>query len=402
MPEPTNTVAEIAGATDWNARVNLIRQIPEEYGKAQHASIYATVGVQVYASSFAPDFAYIPWRSEYEEARFYGAYASAVELTHGFTQVSEADLVATMTRDPSTLLVFRTIMGYLRDEFAVATEGVAGGPEKLPVLSKSAVESLEQGKKPRRAAVITSCARLIDGLMQGTIYPTAAGIARRKQDKPDTRGGWADVQELADRGVPYEVFLHQRHYGGAFGQLLNATSTQRGNLLEDAVEEALLARGTPYIRTGAHNQAAIAQKFNLTVRPAPDFVFFDEHQALRGMLECKVANNGGTARDKAPRFALLGREANRLGGIPLFAVLGGLGWKRAGDALGPVVRDTDGRVFTIATLAAMTTVQPFPQLESLAGDRRSWGNLDTMTEQASTDAARRLDQEERREGHEPW
>jgi hypothetical protein len=35
----------------------------------------------------------------------------------------------------------------------------------------------------------------------------------------------------------------------------------------------------------------------------------------------------------------------------LFAVLGGIGWRRTADALGPVIRDTDGRTFTLATLA---------------------------------------------------
>lgn len=52
----------------------------------------------------------------------------------------------------------------------------------------------------------------------------------------------------------------------------------------------------------------------------------------------------------------------RLGGIPLFAVLAGLGWTRTSDALGPVVREADGRVFTIPTLREMLTVQPFPGL----------------------------------------
>jgi hypothetical protein len=48
--------------------------------------------------------------------------------------------------------------------------------------------------------------------------------------------------------------------------------------------------------------------------------------------------------------------------VPLFAVLAGLGWRRAADALGPAVRDTDGRVFTMPTLQEMLTVQPFPDL----------------------------------------
>jgi hypothetical protein len=80
------------------------------------------------------------------------------------------------------------------------------------------------------------------------------------------------------------------------------------------------------------------------------------------MLECKATNNGGTARDKALRFARLREESVRLGGVPLFAVLGGMGWARVNDTLGPVVRDTDGRVFTLATLDELLTVAPFPAL----------------------------------------
>jgi hypothetical protein len=99
-----------------------------------------------------------------------------------------------------------------------------------------------------------------------------------------------------------------------------------------------------------------------TVSPAPDFVVYDHADTLRALLECKGANDGGTARDKALRFERLRTEANRLGGIPLLAVLGGLGWTRVNDTLGPVVRDCDGRVFSVANLHEMLTVAPFPTL----------------------------------------
>jgi len=42
------------------------------------------------------------------------------------------------------------------------------------------------------------------------------------------------------------------------------------------------------------------------------------------MIECKIANDGGTARDKAARYRSLRQEAARLGGVPLFAVLDGV------------------------------------------------------------------------------
>ena len=106
----------------------------------------------------------------------------------------------------------------------------------------------------------------------------------------------------------------------------------------------------------------IARKFSLTLKPAPDFVIHDPDGMLRAILECKQVNDGGTARDKAARFAALRGEAMRLGGVPVFAVLAGLGWTRTMDALGPVIRDTDGRVFTAANLQLMIATDPFPSL----------------------------------------
>jgi hypothetical protein len=158
------------------------------------------------------------------------------------------------------------------------------------------------------------------------------------------------------------MFLHQRHYGGAFGQVLNASSEKRGNLIEEAVEALFTEHGILHIRTGAHNQAEIEERFEVQVHPAPDFVVYDDADNLRAMLECKGANDGGTARDKALRFERLHEESVRLGGIPLLAVLGGLGWMRVNDTLGPVVRDCDGRVFSVSNLDELLTVAPFPTL----------------------------------------
>jgi hypothetical protein len=205
-------------------------------------------------------------------------------------------------------------------------------------------------------------AHTLTEIINGTLFGAPGLGLHSKQEKPDTEHGWTSVQELAAKRVPFSVFLHQRHYGGAFRQVLDATSSQRGNLIEDAVENLFNEKGVPYIRTGAHNQGEIAEKFEVLVTPAPDFVVHDNSGALRAMLECKGANDGGTARDKAPRFERLHDESVRLGGIPLIAVLAGIGWSRVNDTLGPVIRDTDGRVFTLVTLPEIVTVAPFPSL----------------------------------------
>lgn len=205
-------------------------------------------------------------------------------------------------------------------------------------------------------------AKAICSVIDGSLFGEPPTGLLSKQAKPDTERGWASVQSYATGGVPFAVYLHQRHFGGAFRQVLDATSTRRGILIEDAVEAVFREHNIPFIRTGSNNQAEIADRFEVRVTPAPDFVVFDKAGALRAMLECKGTNNGGTARDKALRFERLRDESIRLGGVPLIAVLGGMGWTRVNDALGPVVRDTDGRVFTLSTVKSMLEVAPFPAL----------------------------------------
>jgi hypothetical protein len=158
-------------------------------------------------------------------------------------------------------------------------------------------------------------ARTVVEVMNGDFFGEAPPGMNSKQDKPDTANGWDSVRDFAAGGVPLNVFLHQRHYGGAFRQLLDAISSRRGDLIEDAVEALFTEHGISFIRAGSHNQADIAARFEVRVTPAPDFVVFDPRDdSLKAILECKGANNGGTARDKARRVTALKDESIRLGG----------------------------------------------------------------------------------------
>jgi hypothetical protein len=362
MPDLDDTIAAIAEAPTWDARVTLIRQIPERFGMGQQAEVYSQVARAVYVSNLAPDFAYVHWRDDYELGPIEEAYGFAYDATAGFTDVSRENLATALTAHPTTLRVFRLLLGFTTQEFAASTAVIAEEPE-LPVLSNSKVKAIEAAGAVTDP-IASTCATVIDRAMSGDLFPEPAAGLRRKTEKPDTVGGWYMVQRYAAEGVPLPAFLHQRHYGGAFRQLLDATSSQRGNILEDGVAELFDRDGIRYVRTASHDQAEIERRFGLTVRPAPDFVVYNGNDAPRALLECKGANDGGTARDKAARFRGLRQEAMRLGGVPLFAVLSGLGWRRTADALGPVVQHTDGRTFTLANLGEMLTVQPFPALVS--------------------------------------
>ncbi len=364
MSNIQDTITKIANAKSWDHRIAQIRLIPQNHGTNEHPSIYAEIARLLYVPHLAADFAYIHEDSFYGREYFEQVYADADVATAGFTKVTEADLTSVLVSNPKTLLVFRTIMGLTQGEFAHATI-MAGEPIGLSPLSPNKVDAMERNGTATTNEQAKVAAKTLSQIIDGSLFGVPVGDLVSKQAKPDTENGWQSVRLFASGGVPFSLFLHQRHYGGAFRQVLDATSTKRGDLIEDAVEALFKGNGVPYIRTGSHNQGDIATRFEVRVSPAPDFVVFDKSGTLRAILECKGTNDGGTARDKALRFAKLRGESNRLGGIPLIAVLGGIGWARVNDALGPVVRDTDGRVFTLSTLSAMLGVAPFPSLIGL-------------------------------------
>lgn len=358
------TISRIVSASTLNQRVAEIRKVPGRHGSDDHASIFSEVAKKAYVPHLTPTFAHVSRVPFYDRVTMDESYAHAYIGTEGFTKVDTGTLADLLRERPNSLLAFRTICGLTKDEFAHAVERSSRSHK----VAGAAIDKIERGEsavKPERA---TAIATALDALIGQTLFgPGTEETPVKQAFKPDTALGWGSVEAFARDGVPFSAFLHQRHYGGAFRQLLDATSSKRGDIIEDATQELFDTNGVPYIRTGSHNQSAVAKRFGLDVRPAPDFVVFDERtDTLRAILECKGANDGGTARDKAGRFKNLRSEAVRLGGVHVAGILGGVGWKRTRDALGPVVEATEGLVFTLETLPEMLTVEPFPPLLGIA------------------------------------
>lgn len=364
MATPEATVDRVVAAPSWDRRVEEIRRVPEAHGRQEWRQVYAAIADRLYRPYLSPQFAYVEWREDYAADTFAEAYRWASQQTDGFRRVTTEDLTQAIREHPQTLLVFRTIIGYTSNELAYAVREVAERLD-LPKVSGNRAKSIERGTVPTELQA-KACAEAIVRLVEGRMWEEAPGDFQPKRQKPDTQEGWKSVRRFAEVGVPYEVFLHQRHYGGAFRTLLDATSSGRGNVLEEEVVDLLEEAEIPFIRTGSTNQSEVSRKFGLTVQPVPDFVVYKPPDTLQALIECKQTNDGGTARDKAARYTKLRGEAVRLGGAALIAVLDGLGWERVNDALGPVVQACDGRVFTLSTLSEMLEVQP---LSGLAAGR---------------------------------
>ncbi len=283
-------IAGIVSATTVNERVRLIRQVPEKFGKAEHQEIYSEIAKAVYVKDLSPDFAFVHWREDYELEDIERAYTAACEQTRIFENTSPQVVAATILEYPATLRIFRLLLGLTTQEFAAATLIVASQTGQKPILNGT-VKNIEIGKPISRVAAALA-ATVIDQAMQGQLFGNPPKGLRSKIDKPDTRNGWQTVRLFARERVPLEVFLHQRHYGGSFRQLLDATSSLRGDVVEQAVEELFSANGIQFVRTGSSNQSMIARKFSLTLKPAPDFVIHDPDGMLGAVSGCVEIRRG--------------------------------------------------------------------------------------------------------------
>ena len=345
----------------WPERVAAIRAVPTEFPGKEHQSVYAAAARVYYQDQIAPHFHMIPWDEKHaDRASFRTAYDQAAAHTAGFTRVRPDDLAECIERFPMTVRIFRLMVGYTPEELAKTTSALEGVK-----LGKATLEGFEAGRAvtTRSVQAAEALGHQLAALIAGTggfevSDEIRAKGFRTKLDKPDTQRNWDSVRDFHEHGVPYSELLYQRFYGGSFRQIQDAGGSKKGNLLEDAVEELLIHAEVPHVRTTSVDTIREAREdYGVTVQPAPDFVIHDGSVA-KGLLECKSAGDGGTARDKAARFRSLRTEAQRLGGIPVLAVLDGLGWRRLNDALGPVVRDCDGRVFTGSTLDDLLLVDP--------------------------------------------
>jgi hypothetical protein len=353
-------------AGSWAEKIAAIRSIPAEFPGREHQTVYAAIAGDFYVHHLAPHFHIVPWPVRFlDREGFFAGYAAATKHTDGFLNAEPEVIADAIRAEPRSLRIFRLILGYSPKELSEALasfEGVALGDATINRLEDGGVATA------RLENAIEALGRLISTVVTTGGYTIADELRDRgfrgKTDKPDTETGWDSVARFASEGVPYSEFLYQLWYGGAFRQLQDAGGRLKGDVLEDAVEDLFRDNGVPYVRTTPGTQATAGERFGVTVQPAPDFILHDK-EAPRGLLECKSAGDGGTARDKAARFGALSREANRLSGIPVLAVLEGFGWRRLNDALGPVVRDCDGRVFMPGNLADLLKVDPVRDLIGL-------------------------------------
>jgi hypothetical protein len=302
-----------------------------------------------YTRYLTPMFNLIPWDDQLlvRPERFQEIYSIAADATNNFSQVDVERLTETLASHPETLLVFRTISGYRVQELAYAIEFRVGIK-----VSEGTIKKLEAGRKPSTPSQqqhLAGIAKAIFEAVQGTLLPRPTGITGfiDRSAKFDTLDGWSGVAHHASEGVPYSTALYERYLGRPFAYAVDALSGRKADLLEKPIQSLLEAHGISHYRSKPIDKIPGFEQ-------APDFLIPGQ-DSPRVVIEAKLAEDGGTARDKAARIERLARITDRVGAT-LIAVVDGKGFFRINDVLAPILRATRGATFTLSTLPEMITL----------------------------------------------
>ena len=195
-----------------------------------------------------------------------------------------------------------------------------------------------------RALVAAACHALESGVSK----PSTDALHRL--EKADTKAGLVSLQSSAELGVPYSMLLYERLLGRPFAGHRDSISELVGNILENAIEEVLSQARISFRKT---KRAESLPGFD----QAPDFVIPNEFNP-QVLIEAKLTEDDGTARDKVTRvqhlgsLSLEGRPADQ----PRFEMVACI----AGRGFG--VRRQDMKKLLIATRGKVFTLQNMQQL----------------------------------------
>jgi hypothetical protein len=183
-------------------------------------------------------------------------------------------------------------------------------------------------------------------LMQEGCPPVSGNSIHRLQ-KADAIGGLETIKPLASMGAPYAMLLYERFLGRPFAGHRDSVSELVGDSLESAIEDVLAKAGICYRKT---KRAERIQGFD----QAPDFIIPDEFNP-RVVIEAKLTEDDGTARDKVTRIQHLG-ELSTAGlttgrqRFQLIACIAGRGFGVRREDMKKMLLSTRGKVFTLKTL----------------------------------------------------
>jgi hypothetical protein len=290
-----------------------------------------------------------------EYPTFETGYEALKRATADFRKFEPEGIFTVACATPIAFIVLRTMLGFTPPEWAYVTtehtnvavpQGAARTLDRNIRLNPTRPLPAAGGvtEQRMRAMIATACKLLIEG------PPETPGLLHRL-DKADTRHGLASIQPLADIGVPYAMVLYERFLGRPFAGHRDSVSELVGDVVEAAVEAVLAAGKISFRKT---KRAERVTGFD----QAPDFIVPSEFNP-KVVIEAKLTEDDGTARDKVTRVQHLGalsmkdRLAHQDPHFEVIACIAGRGFKVRREDMKKLLLATRGKVFTLETITQM-------------------------------------------------
>ena len=304
-------------------------------------------------SSLASEFLVMPKGEGFVEyADFVSGYEELKKATASFTKLDPGTLIPLVGRFPICLIVLRAMLGFTPPEWAYVatqrtgepvTQGFARTLDRNARTQPLKALKLDGLTGKRLAAMVeVACGLLVEGCPA-----TTDGTIHRLQ-KADTVGGLSALQNLAAMGAPYAMLLYERFLGRPFAGHRDSVSELVGDPLESAIEEVLSRAGISFRKT---RRAQRISGFD----QAPDFIIPDEFNP-QVVIEAKLTEDDGTARDKVTRVQHLGAISALPDGRQKFQVIAciaGRGFRVRREDMKKLLLATRGKVFTLKTLGQL-------------------------------------------------
>jgi hypothetical protein len=282
---------------------------------------------------------------------FQQAYEVLKRHTAGFTAVEPDNVMNALQKDALAFIVLRAMLGFTPPELAYVasqqsgvdvSQGFARNFDRRVRIERQGLQSLSRQSRKRVAALVSTACQLL----KEEVTETPPDMIHRL-DKADTRSGLTSLRHLATEGAPYAMLLYERFLGRPFAGHRDSVSGLVGEVMENAVEERLRQAGISFRKT---KRAERVEGFD----QAPDFIIPDEWNP-RVVIEAKITEDDGTARDKVTRIQHLAEisRQRRLQGQPDFQVIAcidGRGFGVRREDMRKLLEATRGKVFTLKTL----------------------------------------------------
>ncbi len=282
---------------------------------------------------------------------FEHGYEALKQATSRFTILSPEATMKCVKASPVSFIVLRTILGFTPPEWAyVASQrtkvDVSQGfirtlDRKIRMTPLKALRPAGDTSQRLQALVKTACELLKD------CVPQTSPDKLHRLDKADTRTGLDGIKALADIGAPYAMLLYERFLGRPFAGHRDSVSELVGDSLESAIEDVLHKAGISYRKTKRAEKIA---GFDQT----PDFIIPSEFNP-QVIIEAKITEDDGTARDKVTRIQHLGTlsMAEQPADKPKYEVIAciaGRGFGVRREDMKKMLLATRGKVFTLQNL----------------------------------------------------